>query len=232
MVRLRCRRGNAGGRETVGELTACATKPERSPMIAQPPSIQLKRVRTKLSRARKCLSWVASVLAAIASAAAAADVDIDVHRAEGVVVIGARAELKADPVTAWRVLTDYARYPEFVPGMRASRVVERRGTHAIVEQSGDAPLWFMRAPVEITYQIDEFPPSRIESSAKADALRAFDSRYQIFPAPEGVRLEYEGRLAPRSAWLDRIEQYALRHAIVAEFQALADRIEREAEAGR
>ncbi|HKU86075.1 MAG TPA: SRPBCC family protein [Casimicrobiaceae bacterium] len=189
-------------------------------------------MRTKLFSARKCLLWVASVLAVIASAAAGADVDIDVRRAEGIVVIGARAELKADPATAWRVLTDYARYPEFVPGMRESRVVARRGTHAVVAQSGDAPLWFMRTPVEITYQIQEFPPSRIESSAKADAVRALDSSYQIFPAPEGVRLEYEGRLAPRSAWLGRIEQYALRQAIVAEFQALADRIEQEAAAER
>lgn len=201
-------------------------------MIAQPASIQLKRARVKLSCARRCLLLVASVLAAIASAAAAADVDIDVRRAEGVVVIDATAELKADRATAWRVLTDYGRYPEFVPGMRESRVVERRGTHAVVAQSGDAPLWFLRTPVEITYQIQEFPPSRIEASATADALRSLDSRYQIFPAPEGVRLEYEGRLAPRSAWLGRIEEYALRQAIVAEFQALADRIEREAAAGR
>ena len=192
----------------------------------------MKHARMKPSSACKCLLLVASALAATASAAAAADVDIDVHRAEGVVVIDARAELKADPATAWRVLTDYARYTEFVPGMRESRVVERRGTHAIVAQSAEAPVWFARMPVEITYDIDEFPPSRIESSAKADALRALDSRYQISPAPEGVRLAYEGRVAPRSAWLGGIEQYALRRAIVAEFRALADRIEREAEAAR
>jgi ribosome-associated toxin RatA of RatAB toxin-antitoxin module len=201
-------------------------------MIAPPASIQMKRARMKPSSACRWLLLIASALAAIASAAAAADVDVDVHRSEGVVVIDARAELKADAATAWRVLTDYARYPEFVPGMRASRVVTRRGTHAIVAQSADAPLWFARMPVEITYDIDEFPPSRIESSAKADALHALDSHYQISPAPEGVRLEYEGRLAPRSAWLGGIEQYALRRAIVAEFRALADRIEREAEVER
>ena len=119
---------------------------------------------------------VAGTFAAIASAAAAAEVAIDVHRAEGIVVIDASVEIKADPVTAWRVLTDYARYPEFVPGMRESRVVERRGRHAIVEQSAEAPVWFTRTPVEITYEVDEFPPSRIESSAKADTLRALDSR--------------------------------------------------------
>ena len=175
---------------------------------------------------------VAGTFAAIASAAAAAEVAIDVHRAEGIVVIDASVEIKADPVTAWRVLTDYARYPEFVPGMRESRVVERRGTHAIVEQSAEAPVWFTRTPVEITYEVDEFPPSRIESSAKADTLRALDSRYELSPAPAGVRLEYEGRLEPRSSWLGRVEQYALRQAIIAEFQALADRIEREAAAGR
>ena len=64
---------------------------------------------------------VAGTFAAIASAAAAAEVAIDVHRAEGIVVIDASVEIKADPVTAWRVLTDYARYPEFVPGMETNR---------------------------------------------------------------------------------------------------------------
>lgn len=174
---------------------------------------------------------LAGALAAIASAAAA-DVNIDVRRTGGIVIIDASAEINADAATAWRVLTDYGRYPEFVPGMRESRVVERRGTHAIVAQSGDAPIGFTRMPVEITYDIEEFPPSRIESSAKGETLRALDSRYQLLPAPAGVRLEYEGRLAPRSAWLGQIEQYALRQAIVAEFQALADRIEHEAAAGR
>ena len=200
-------------------------------MIAKP-TIQMKHVPPKLSRTRKCLLLIAGTLAAIGCAAAAADVDIDVRRTEGVVVIGARAELNADPATAWRVLTDYGRYTEFVPGMRESRVVERRGTHAIVAQSAEATFWLTRMPIDITYEIDEFPPSRIESSAKADALRTLDSRYELSPAPAGVRLEYEGRLAPRSAWLGRIEQYALRQAIVAEFQALADRIEHEAAAGR
>ena len=175
---------------------------------------------------------LAGTLAAIASAAAAADVSIDVRRTEGVVVIDASAEIRADAATAWRVLTDYGRYPEFVPGMRESRVVARHGTHAIVTQSGDTPIGFTRMPVAITYDIDEFPPSRIESTAKGETLRELDSRYELSPTPAGVRLDYEGRLAPRSAWLGRIEQYALRQAIVADFQALADRIEHEAAAGR
>jgi ribosome-associated toxin RatA of RatAB toxin-antitoxin module len=185
----------------------------------------------KLSRASQCPLLMAAMLTAI-GAATAADVDIDVRRTEGVLVIGATANLNADPATAWRVLTDYGRYSEFVPGMRESRVIERRGTHATVEQSAEAPVWFTRTPIDITYQIDEFPPSRIESSAKADAVRALDSRYELSPAPGGVRLEYEGHIMPRSAWLGRIEQYALRRAIVAEFQALADRIEHEAAASR
>ena len=72
----------------------------------------------------------------------------------------------------------------------------------------------------------------VEPLPREHPLRTLDSRYELSPAPAGVRLEYEGRLAPRSAWLGRIEQYALRQAIVAEFEALADRIEHEAAAGR
>ena len=230
MVRVWCSRGNARAR---GLLAVCEHGP-RVPtyaMIAKPASIQSKRVRPKLSRVRICLSLIVGALAGFDSAAAAG-VDIDVRRTEGTVVVGASAELNADPATAWRVLTDYGRYSEFVPGMRESHVVERRGAHATVAQSAEAPVWFSRMPIDITYEIDEFPPSRIESTAKADALRTLDSRYELLPAPGGVRLEYEGRLAPRSAWFGPIEQYALRQAIASEFQALADRIEQEAAGGR
>ncbi|HSC99985.1 MAG TPA: SRPBCC family protein, partial [Casimicrobiaceae bacterium] len=124
------------------------------------------------------------------------------------------------------VLTDYARYADFVPGLRSSQVLSRHGSRLTVTQSGDAPVWLLRMPFEITYEVTEFPPFRVESNASAESLRRFDSTYLLTPSAGGVRIDYVGHLAPRSAWMGRIESMAARQSVVTEFRALAEQIER------
>jgi ribosome-associated toxin RatA of RatAB toxin-antitoxin module len=179
--------------------------------------------------ARRVLAMLALVV--IDAAAAAADVSVNVRRADDSVFIEASAMLDASPATAWRVLTDYDRYAEFIPGLRSSHVVARDGTRLTVAQSGEAAFWLLRMPLDITYEVTEFPPYRLESNAKASPLRTLDSRYVLTPSASGVRLDYAGRLAPRSAIFGRIEQHAVRQSIVREFQALADEIERSSASG-
>ena len=159
-------------------------------------------------------------------AVAAAAVDVSIRRDGDAVLIEASATLRADTATAWHVLTDYDRYADFIPGLRESRVIAREGAVVTVEQSGDAPVWLLRMPLDVTYEIAEYPPYRLRSRATASSLRALDSSYVLTPIAGGVRLAYAGRLAPRRAVLGRIEQYAARQSIVRDFQALADEIER------
>ena len=178
---------------------------------------------------RFVLRLVAAALAASAigaPTAVAAEVSVSVHRVDDVVVIEARALVDADAQTAWRVLTDYGRYPDFVPGLHESRVIRRQGARLVVVQSGDAPLWLLRMPYVVTYEVTEFPPFRVESTASASQLSRFESRYTLTPDMSGVRIEYQGQLAPRSALMGRFEQAAARQGVVREFEALAQEIER------
>ena len=50
-------------------------------------------------------------------AAAAATIVVESERDGEAVNIRAKADLKADVATAWRVLTDYDRYVEFIPDL-------------------------------------------------------------------------------------------------------------------
>jgi hypothetical protein len=178
---------------------------------------------------------VAAVLVAVmgwAAAAAAATADIAAERHGESIDIHASALLDADVVTAWRVLTDYGRYAEFIPDLRESRVVARRGATIVVEQSGDARLWLLRMPLDITFEITEFPPHAVHSRAVAGSLRALDSSYVLTPASPGVRLEYTGHVTPGFVLFGPIEQYAVEQNIARQFQALADEIERSSAAGR
>lgn len=171
------------------------------------------------------LAIIVACIGLSSAMAKAADVNVVVRRTDDAVFIQANAVLNADAGTAWRVLTDYDRYADFVPGLRSSRVVARRGDHLTVAQSGDAPIWLLRMPFDITYEVTEKPPFRVDSIATASALRAFASRYVLTPSGNGVRIEYAGELAPRRAWIGRFEQLAVRQGVVREFQALADEIE-------
>jgi hypothetical protein len=168
----------------------------------------------------------ASPTQVLASRADDPAVDVRVERHGDALVIAASAALAADPATAWAVLTDYARYRNFIPGIDASRVVARRGTAVVVEQSDEVALWFLHMPVRVVYQIDEFPPARLQSRASAPSLPPLSSTFLIVRTDAGVRLEYVGYVGPGLPLLGRLEQPALQRAAVRDFKALAHEIER------
>jgi len=181
---------------------------------------------------------VASALPAAAVAMAGArvaksgdPVSVDIERHGDAVVVRANAEIAGDLGTAWRVLTDYARYVEFVPGLRTSRVVARRGDEVTVEQTGNAPLWLLDAPVDVVYRITESAPYALHSHATTDHGATLDSDYMLTPDARGLRLDYTGRLVAPQGVLVRLREAAGEHAIVTHFHALAAEIARQAGAG-
>jgi hypothetical protein len=173
-----------------------------------------------------------TLLVTTAQPAAAASVTIESERDGDSIDVHASAVLNADAATAWRVLTDYGRYVEFIPDLRLSRVVARHGAQVTVEQSGDAALWLFNLPLDITFEIEEIPPYRLQSRAVAGNLRALTSRYVLAPAASGIRLDYVGRIAPGFALFGPIEKSAVDTNIARQFRALAEEIERQSAAAR
>jgi ribosome-associated toxin RatA of RatAB toxin-antitoxin module len=183
------------------------------------------------SRARRAILIAVVLLALAAGRAAAATIAVVVSRQAGAIRIQATALLDTDAATAWRVLTDYDRYVEFIPDLRVSRVVARHDRIVTVQQSGDAALWFLRIPLDITFEVTEFPPSRLRSRAVAGSLRELESTYLLTPEATGVRLEYDGRIVTGFELFGPIELLTVERNIGRQFQALADAIERRHIAG-
>ena len=167
---------------------------------------------------------------AVAQAVNAASISVSAQRRGDTVDIQASALLEADAATAWRVLTDYDHYTEFIPDLRVSRVLARRGSTVTVEQSGDATLWLFSLPLNITFEVTELPPNRLQSRAIAGSLRALSSSYRVTPAQFGVRLDYSGHIAAGYELFGHIEQRVVRRNVARQFQALADEIERRSAA--
>ena len=158
--------------------------------------------------------------------AAAAIVTINTRLQGATIDIHASALLKADAATAWRVLTDYDRYAEFIPDLQVSRVVARDGAKITVEQSGDAALWLFKMPIHVTFEVNEMPPHSLQSRTVAGSVRVLASSYALAPIAAGVRLDYAGQIVPGFELVGRIEQMVVERNAARQFQALADEIAR------
>ena len=189
-------------------------------------------MRMTRSLARLPFLLTLAMAKATGAATGAPPIDVHVERSGGAVVIVARASLQADVATAWSVLTDYARYRNFIPGVQASRVVARRGTSVVVEQSDEFAWWIWRVPVRVTFEIDESPPVRLHSHARAASWPSLDSTFVLEPSASRVQLDYVGRVGPGMPIVARLEQPAVERAAVRDFAALAAEIERRSAASR
>jgi ribosome-associated toxin RatA of RatAB toxin-antitoxin module len=172
------------------------------------------------------VAFAFTVEASLAQQADAATISFDAERRGNAIEIKASAVLKADAATAWRVLTDYGRYTDFIPDLRASHVVARRGATVIVEESGDATLGLLRVPLDVTFEITEFAPTGLRSRAVAGSLHSLESSYELTPLATGVRVDYRGRVEPGFEIPGAIEQLATQWNIASQFQALIAEIER------
>ena len=114
-----------------------------------------------------------------AAAGAAEEVLVEAARAGTAVAVSARASVKAPLAIIWNTLTDYEHLPEFIPGMKRSRIIGRRGPAAIVEQDGEAGFLIFRVPIHVVVESAEYPPHLITIQVVRGNLRQLEGRYQI-----------------------------------------------------
>jgi hypothetical protein len=204
--------------EPTHQAEMVSTIPEEDPLT--------RTTRLRAVLARTALTVALVIVTGWARSAVPATISIvaEVH-GDGI-RIHAHALLRTDAGSAWRVLTDYDHYAEFIPDLRSSRVVVRTGAIVVVEQSAEARMWLFRLPLDIEFEVAESPPYGMHSRAPAGGRSVLESRYPLTPAPGGVHLDYFGDVAPGSDRFGLVEQYAVRLNVARQFQALADEVER------
>jgi hypothetical protein len=195
-----------------------STIPEEDPFT--------RTARFRAVLARTALTVALVIVTGWARSAVPATISIVAEDHGDGIRIHAHARLRTDAGSAWRVLTDYDHYPEFIPDLRSSRVVARTGAIVVVEQSGDARMWLFRLPLDIRFEVTEAPPYGMRSRAVTGGRSVLESRYLLTPVSGGVQLDYFGDVAPGSDLFGLVEGYAVRLNIARQFHALADEIER------
>lgn len=77
-------------------------------------------------------------------------------RQEGMIlVVEGWMQTNADRATAWKVLTDYARFPEFVPGITSNQVMDAQNGTKTIAQRGQVFAGQVRMPYEGIMQVTE-----------------------------------------------------------------------------
>lgn len=167
------------------------------------------------------------ILLVAAVASAAEDVSVQAVRRGAAVEISARATVEASHDVLWKTLTDYDKLADFIPGMRISRVVERRGNEAIVEQIGEAKFLFFRIPIEVTVGSASHPPNAIDVRVLKGNLRRLDGGYRIEAIGEGrIVLRWNGVIEPETLLPPIIGAAVLRSTLEDQFIGMVREVER------
>jgi len=162
----------------------------------------------------------------LAEAAQAAEILVNASRHDGALYVEASAEIDADLLQTWRVLTDYDHLSAFIPGMHVSRVLAREGNNVVLEQKGEAWLLFLAFPLEVRLAVTEYPRRRIVARAVAGSFREMAGTYFLDQRDSHVVLRYQGRMVPDFLVPPLIGTLVLRRDVERQFAALVDEIER------
>lgn len=174
------------------------------------------------------LCGIAAALLQAGAASAADDLTVEAFRRGPAVEVVARATLRAPHELVWRTLTDYDQLASFVPGMRSSRVIERRGPAAIVEQIGEVRFLIFSFPIEVTVASVEKPPDVIEVNILKGNLKQLEGAYRIerSAVPGVLVLHWRGLIQPEAPLPPLLGEVVMRANIEHQFAGIVREIER------
>jgi carbon monoxide dehydrogenase subunit G len=160
------------------------------------------------------------------AAQAAEDLSVETTRRDEALEVVCRATLDAPYDLVWSTLTDYDRLAEFIPGMRRSRLIERRGPLVIVEQSGEAGFLFLSFPIDATLASTERPPHALEVRLLKGSLKRLEGAYRIEPQDGGrILLTWTGTVEALSM-PPLLGELVMRSIIADQFRGMVREIER------
>jgi ribosome-associated toxin RatA of RatAB toxin-antitoxin module len=156
----------------------------------------------------------------------AAKIHLEVTRQNDTFDVRAEADIDADPIAAWGVLTDYDRLAKFIPGMQESKVVSRTGSTVIVDQRGDATLPFLTFPMRARLEIQEHPFESVVSNAISGNFKDLHGEYHLKVAGTGMVLHFNATFTPDFSFPPLLGTLIVRSAAHRRFAAMVAEIEK------
>ena len=195
-------------------------------------AIRIQKVTASARSWHAALTSVAVLVLAV-QARGAQDVGVDAQLRGNALAITTHATIRAPLPVIWQTLTDYDHLAEFIPGMRMSRVLQRRGATVIVEQIGEAKFLIFHYPIDVVVQSDEHYPATIAVHVLSGNLRRLAGAYRIETVPgtrERFVLHWQGIIEPDIPLPLFITAPGLRETVADQFAGMVREIERRGSA--
>ena len=177
-------------------------------------------------RSRTLFPVLGLLLLVLPATGQAAEISVHATRHGDSFEVEATAEMEVDVMDAWKVLTDYNRLAEFIPGMQESRVVSRDGSSIVVDQRGETSLLFFTFPMRVRLAIEERPYERIVSTAIAGNFKELHGVYHLEPRGAKLQLRYEGKFTPDFGFPPLFGTLIVRTTVERRFSAMVREIEK------
>jgi carbon monoxide dehydrogenase subunit G len=152
--------------------------------------------------------------------------------AEKFAVIDGHILINASPQNVWRVMTDCARGPEYVPGLKSCEVLELGPAtefgHAWDKRRFRNKVGFLLPTITSEFRNDYTYPSRIVISRTGGDLKTNDAMWEITPSPDGFssHVNYHGIIAADTIIPDAIVRSAMRSNLPKVLEALRAEVEK------
>jgi Polyketide cyclase / dehydrase and lipid transport len=171
-------------------------------------------------------------------------VSVEVRRSSRRFEAEAVLDLAANAQTVWDTITDYAALSQFMPGIRACRVLQRQAPvkgieHLVVEQQGEFRFLMFAQTMKVLLHIEHQVLTAAQAKAvhfdlgifKRRAIDVFEGRYELKPLPGSrsaprTKLRYTALIGLRLPPPPAVGSVAVRQNLVAQLEAVAHEVAR------
>jgi ribosome-associated toxin RatA of RatAB toxin-antitoxin module len=147
-------------------------------------------------------------------------------------LVSGEVQVPVTPATAWSVLTDYEGIPQFVPGMKLSRVVQRDGNVRVLQQQGEMQANNMRMLYFGTLRVVEEPPARLSVQFLDGTFRNLQGQWSLSGKRAPVKLGYQLDFDSGTPYPSPMMVVMLQQQVIHWVSSLAAEMERRHETGK
>ena len=127
----------------------------------------------------------------------ARDIVVHVKRNGATIIVDVEMAVKASPLAAWDVLTDYDHMAQFVANVHSSKITDRKGNTLVVTQKSSTAFGLLKFAFDNVREVELIPHSEIHSKLISGDMKASAFTTRIVSDGSGVtRVLNHGEFVP------------------------------------
>jgi len=176
------------------------------------------------------MAWLACAALFARTAVATDSVSTTVERERSVLQVRSTILAAAPAETCYAVLSDFDHLSEFVPDMTASHVVSAPGEPIRLHQVGIASAGFFKVTIDVTFDVKENPPRRLEFERVAGNMDQMRGSWNVTGDDGHCEMRYDADLEPAFWVPPLIGPRLMKGQVEEQMEGLLAEIERRAAA--